>query len=429
MFGSLSLFHVRVTKSALKGIEDRFPFSVRKTNESFFGFWPLSRTKDRKVIKNYHKVVCSAAKIQALIRSYREKETLQHARENRAKQQVAIYLGALFRGRKARMEFGKLKLNRKERHLSSLKIQCAFRSFLAKKRVIRFREKRLAIITPIASTIIQSQWRVTLSKRKIANFRAQRMRENQQRLEACLLIQTWYRMLLAKRRRLDLLHALKLMKIMKFKSAIIIQCVWRRYLGSKTLLSLRIASNEMRRVQVLAASRIVTSCKTLLLRREISRRIEKTRIRLKATLVIQNWYRTEKERRWRTTLLNKQQILRNFLSAKLIQRNIRMRLAYNQLSNLRKERDILARRRQEAALVLCRFGRLLIARYLMQRRRDEFDEEIKRAMMLRIWAATVIAAYWRGKLGRDKARDLKILRAQRWKALWSVEEQRAFYYK
>ena len=48
--------------------------------------------------------------------------------------------------------------------------------------------------------------------------------------------------------------------------------------------------------------------------------------------------------------------------------------------------------------------------------------------MLKIWASTRIAAGWRGKLGRDKANACKVIRAHRWKALYSESDQREFYY-
>jgi hypothetical protein len=84
--------------------------------------------------------------------------------------------------------------------------------------------------------------------------------------------------------------------------------------------------------------------------------------------------------------------------------------------------------REDSATTLCRFGRLCVAKIRMQRRWEEFDEEIRRSFLLKIWASTKIAAGWRGKLGRVRAKDARVIRAQRWKAMFSTAEQKKFYY-
>ena len=84
--------------------------------------------------------------------------------------------------------------------------------------------------------------------------------------------------------------------------------------------------------------------------------------------------------------------------------------------------------REENATILCHFGRLCIAKNRMQKRREEFDTEVKRVYLLNRWAATVISSAWRGKVGRDTAKATRAIRAQRWKALWSEDDKMTFYY-
>ncbi len=78
---------------------------------------------------------------------------------------------------------------------------------------------------------------------------------------------------------------------------------------------------------------------------------------------------------------------------------------------------------EDSATTLCRFGRLCVAKIRMQRRWEEFDEEIRRSFLLKIRASTKIAAGWRGKLGRVRAKDARVIRAQRCKAMFSPAEQ------
>ena len=97
---TLSLKGTKVSPTAVKGMRDRFPYSLLKSNASFLGFWPLARTNDCKVITHYHKRACSAAVIQARAHAKREKDTLKQAREENTKKRVTIIIGALYQGRK-----------------------------------------------------------------------------------------------------------------------------------------------------------------------------------------------------------------------------------------------------------------------------------------------------------------------------------------
>ena len=94
----------------------------------------------------------------------------------------------------------------------------------------------------------------------------------------------------------------------------------------------------------------------------------------------------------------------------------------------KRARDEMLALRDGKAHILCHFGRLCIAKNRMQKAREEFEEEVKRVYLLSIWASTKISAAWRGKVGRDMAEAARIVRAQRWKTMWSEEDQMAFYY-
>ena len=149
---TLSLKGTKVTPTAVKGIRDRFPYSLLKSNASFLGFWPLARTNDRRVVNHYHKRACSSR----LVSVQGGKDTLKRAREEYAKRRVAILIGALYRGRKARMHYRELKRAKKRRMASALRLQCAFRCRLSRKKKLRLRERRWLTIAPFASCIIQN---------------------------------------------------------------------------------------------------------------------------------------------------------------------------------------------------------------------------------------------------------------------------------
>jgi hypothetical protein len=124
---TLSLKGTRVTPAAVKGIRDRFQYSLPRSNASFHGFWPLSRTNDRKEINIYHNRARSAATIQARVRSRRERDTLMSVKREFYKRRVAVLVGALIRGGKARLRYKELKLAKKLLVVSSHRRQCALR--------------------------------------------------------------------------------------------------------------------------------------------------------------------------------------------------------------------------------------------------------------------------------------------------------------
>ncbi|KAL7538021.1 hypothetical protein ACHAXR_008227 [Thalassiosira sp. AJA248-18] len=425
---TLSLKGTKVTPATVKGIRDRFPYSLLRSNTSFHGFWPLSRTNDRKEINHYHKRASAAAIIQARVRSRRERDTLIRAKQAYCKKRVAILIGALYRGRKARRYFRDLKRAKKELLMNSLRLQCAFRCRIARKRLNRQREKRWLTVAPLASKTIQKQWRGVLGRRKADKMKEEKRQHHRRQVEASIRIQSWGRMLRAKHLKLVLLCHWFTHQLNRFRMAIRVQCAWRMHRGVKALKVLKADFLEEKAMQRASALRIETQFRVALFRKAMQLRVAQTRKRLESTLVIQHWYRDEQARILRN-FISAQKVAEHRLEASLgIQRKVRQRLAYLQLLALRQKRVEMVALREGNANVLIRWGRVCVAKIRVQRRREEFDEEIKRSIQLTMWASTKIAAGWRGKLGRDKAKGCRIIRAQRWKALWSDSEQRSFYY-
>jgi hypothetical protein len=418
---TLSLKDTKVTPTAVKGIRDRFPYSLLKSNSSFLGFWPLARTDDRKVINHYHKRACSAAIIQAHVRARREKDTLKRAREEYAKKRVAILIGALYRGQKTRRHYRELKRAKKKYMASVVRLQCAFRCHLSWK-------KRLRLRAPLATCIIQKYWRGVLGRRRAERKREEKRQQYQRQVEAATRIQAWCRMLQAKRIKLLLLCRWLTGELSRHRAAIQVQCAWRMAQGVKALQRLREEFSKQQELVRSSASRIAGAYRTILFGKAVKRRVEWTRKRLECALIIQRWYGDQKERISRNFLAAQQVAALRRKASEVLQRSVRRRQAFMHLLVLRQKRDDMITLREDSATTLCRFGRLCVAKIRMQRRRKQFDEEIRRSFLLKIWASTKIAGGWRGKLGRDRAKEARVVRARRWKAMFSAAEQKRFYY-
>jgi len=425
---TLSLKGTRVTLSAVKGIQDAFPYSSLRSNDSYLGAWPQSRVDDRKMIKHYHKRACAAAKIQALVRSRQEKDTLQRAREEYAKKRVAVRIGALHRGRKARELFKKLKLARKQQQVSCRKLQCAFRCHSSKKVIARLRKQKYDRLRPQACKVIQRHYRGVLGRRKAARARHEAMLEAERRLRATVQLQAWARMLIARRLKAALKAQFLRREAERLRSAISIQCIWRQFAAKRRLAELKVAFMEQQQRELAAASRMYVILRHFGFRKAIKVRIAKTKERQRCALSIQLWYRQVKEDIRRRIIAEREELALRIQAVVIIQRNVRKRAAYLLLLAAKRTRHEMLARRDEKAHILCHFGRLCIAKNRMQTAREEFEEEVKRVYLLSMWASTKISAAWRGKLGRDMAKLARIIRAQRWKALWSEKDQMAFYY-
>ena len=341
---------------------------------------------------------------------------------------VAIWLSARYRAGKARCRFRDMKSQRRLMLKNTLLIQCAFRIKISKKKARRVREKRWAVVTPYASTIIQRHWRGVLGRKQSSQLRAKMLEHLQDCLQATIRIQSWFRIVLAKRLRLLLQHGRATLELTKLRSCIQIQCIWRTIRAKNLSNRLKREFEEQEKLRIASLSRISALVRCRLFRKAIERKVLVTETRLKASLLIQTWYRNETERVRQRILAEKELAELRLLSANLIQKTIRKKLAHLILLKLRAERAELLQLKESKATVLCRWMRICIAKMRVQQRRAEYQKELTKALVIKIWAATIIASAWRGKLGRDLARTLKMKTLTRWKALFDQREQRAFYY-
>ena len=274
---TLALKGTGVTAAALKGIRDRFRYSQLKNNAGFHGFWPLSRTDDRKVMNIYHERARSAAIIQARVRARRERDTLLLAKRDFYKKRAAVLVGARLRGGRARRRYRREQRARKRRVASSLRLQCALRCRLARKRARRQREKRWLAVAPRAATTVQKHWRGVRGRRKAHNEREKKIAWQKLETVASIQLQSWWRMLRAKRVLMALDQKLQEMLKLRCRAAIVIQCAWRSHKGVDALQVLKEEFLKFQELQRLSALRIKGTFKTIMFRKVIRIRIEQTR--------------------------------------------------------------------------------------------------------------------------------------------------------
>lgn len=299
---------------------------------------------------------------------------------------------------------------------------------MSKKIAQRMRDQRWRVVAPYASTMIQRRWRGILGRR-----RADQTRDNVlQNLELCLQstirIQAFTRMVLAKRKRVLLQCKHFTHELTRFRSSIKIQSCYRRYLAKAILANLKAEFAEQEKLRIASLSCISAMVRCRLFRRTIQMRIDRTKKRLKSTMLIQSWYRSETER-WRKRILAEERHKELMIvSALLLQSNVRRRLAYLKLRHLKAQQAEFETLCESKATIVGRWARVCAARIRVQRRRVEHAEEARRSLIIKVWASTIIAAAWRGKVGRDLAKNALASKRHRWKALFDETHQLPFYY-
>ena len=220
---TLSVKHTKVSLAGLKGLQDRFEYSSLRHNESFLGFWCLSRLDDRRAINLFRKREVSATAIQARVRTGLERDTLRRAREAQCRRKVAVLLGAQYRGGRARATFRKLKSERRRKLLNALRLQCAFRCRIARKRRNRQRERRWLSVAPKASTSIQRIWRGVLGRRLANQAKTRARQDRDRRVHASVCVQCWHRVNRAKQSRTRLLCLRLTRELGRLRAAVLVR--------------------------------------------------------------------------------------------------------------------------------------------------------------------------------------------------------------
>ena len=115
-------------------------------------------------------------------------------------------------------------------------------------------------------------------------------------------------------------------------------------------------------------------------------------------------------------------------AALIMQRAWRRKAAQKLIEAMKAEKKRMERLRESMASLIERWWRGVIARREAAELKKQYLAQLRRMADLENWGATMIAACWRGKGGRDLWRERVWQKKARWKEMWSEEEARKFYY-
>ena len=431
-------FEVTLTKLALKGtavepttlkaIRDQFRYSTMRKNYAYVGFWPTSRPHDRKNINEYGLRSKQATTIQAKFRAYKDAQIVQKAREEYCRKKVATLLAALWRGRQARRL---AKILRREvwiKNKMAVRLQCCARIAFARKAYQAAHHRRWLSVAPFAAITAQRTFRGWLGRRKATMVKIELLRRLERMEAASLVLQAFGRVLVAKQKLHKLIAEKKEMERKHIFSSIVLQCSWRQLVAQRILYFRRTARHALAMRREWAARTIQVCYWACRLRSVIDERVNITRTRLAGATCIQQWIR---ERNAYVAEKARQAALYQALrerSSVVIQCHARKYMSCALVEQKRQFQRIKLLQREEKALLLTSWWRGCLAQRRLWELKRLQQEKIRREIKVHHWAATIIASGWRGKLGRKKVSGARVAKMERWKELWSKEEDRPFYY-
>ena len=425
---TLSLKGTRVTSSTMKSVLDEFKFSEYRRNGAFFGMWPQPRWKDRMIITEYGQLYRAATRLQATWRAKAGREEALEVKREFYKNWVARKMQAVYRGKLARREAARRAAERARRRGAATTIASFGRLIIARNELQLLRHEAYMRRLDAAALRVQCLWRALVARR-----------------EAAL-------------RRIKRDELLRLQQI----QAVMLQKSWRGFLSRRVAKKARVARDELLKKQQGAAIKM----QQLIRGRRARKRVERERARraaedaaeLKAALMCQRHFRMHRckdivrearDRRaameaaairvqaaWRARDARLETAVKASLAAAQAEEDAAVKIQ-NMVRGAKARAEVKAlqaaeaeQRRLEiaAAAVLQRVFRGHKARGRIRRLKEQRSELLVRMAGLETWAATHIAAAWRGKVDRDLARDRRVANKARWKEMFDEASQRPFYY-
>ena len=425
---TLSLKGTKCSFAALKAVRDRFKYSDLRRNDSYFGLWPHSRASDRMVINDYGLLFRSATKIQSVYRAKKDRKRTFVKMEQHCKVKAAKMLQARWRGRKDREKAEWMRGVRDKKSNAATRIQNMYKAWKGRHWLRERRHAKWLEGANVAARLVQQRFRGMLGRKFFEVTKKQRLYILELQSKASVEIQKICRYHLAKlecRRRRE---AKILNDRLRWTKAWVIECAWRQFVARKDVERQRLANSDLYDLRMKSATGIQVRyrsyrCRTILK----SKALERKSMIVAATYVQSCW---RARLAWLETETKRQIWLaeQEGKAALILQRAWRRKAAQKLIEMMKEEKKRMQREREEMAGVIERWWRGVLARRQAAELKKQYLAQLRRMADLENWGSTIIAATWRGKVGRDLAKDRRWQRKARWKEMWSDEEQRKFYY-
>lgn len=425
---TLALFKTCCTMTGLKSTRDCFPLSELRRDANFFGFSPKPRWEHRVVIHHHGRRRKAAVKFQASFRAHRARCHAKEVDRRLRCRLAAVRVQSRFRIVATRKIVKQLRIDLARHIAAALVIECVARSAFARRAATRLRRDAARRRAKENANRIQAWWRGVVGRRCVRRLRNRLRARARARTRAAITLQRCIRGALARR---AVLRRIQQRVEWRAKQAIAAETVQRlvrvvaaRYLAA----SARKARDVRFELKTLAAARLQRFARRNATNARIAQRRRRREAKHAAATTLQARWRSRRDHLIFYVAAADRRRIRERDAAECIQRARRVCAAYEELRMRRNAACTLYKHNGRAAVVIQTAARGRRARdETKQRKRDAEDLE-RRIEELRAWAATTIAAEWRGVLGRSKAVAARDAQRARWKEMFDDDSKRVFFY-
>ena len=424
----LSMFGTKVTRHAVQAVRDRFPFTDMVQTEDFLGFVPVFRVDDKKLLINYDTLRTGIIKLQARQRSFMARLRVAAIIRQRIfdKAVLRLHQMALLFLAKNRMFYRRQQHNHINR--AAVIVTSIVWMGIAHNKVTRRKAELHSEHIRRLITLIQVRWRIYLAKCLRLKLYDEYVAHTELRRKSAFKIQGMARTYFAKLRILQIKKMRKAREGIEERKALVIERLYRGMRGRKYAKKVKVEKERMK-ILVLSSTQVIQRAfRRFRTRKIVAYKIAIKNHRLKCCIMIQALMRGALARLLTAEILLELKEIRLNTAALHIQNRWRVKQAQLELKRLRDEKINIIVKQGNAAIVMQKYARCRLARKVLMRLKEEWQDSLRLEVELQFWAVTKIQAAWRGMKGRLHFDEELKLKKGKWKELFDEQRQRRFFY-
>lgn len=425
---TLSLLKTCCTTSALKSYRDRFVHSEFCRDAEFFGFKPKPRWEHRICIHFFGKKRDAVIKLQSSYRALCDRRRARKKQEQLALNAAATQVQKMWRRELARARVAGIRARLHLERISATAIQAGARVSFAMRVKATLEAEAFLRLSNDAARKIETAWRGLVDRRFARRLRKELADRARQRERAAIFIQRIYRGFLGRIASAARWKEVLDERIRRNDAASNIQRRARALLAQLLVQAVREANAKYRDRAQRAAVLIQSRVRRNRMRNVISIRRALFDAKVKTAILIQSIWRARRDRLVVYIAAADRRRKQERIAAETLQRAERVRFSRRYVAQRRSDlREELRRKTSAAIVIQCAVRLVQALRHFALIKQERVDTQRKLAN-IKVWAATTVAAGWRGYQGRQRAlRALEEKRA-RWKEMFDEDSRRPFYY-
>ena len=353
----LSIKGTRIDSHSARAVRESFPYSTLVKNTDNFGYYPISRWEERRLINSYSRTVSGIVKFQALCRGFLGRRKSDYIRKDKKRDASVLTLQCLLRIARAKKELKRRQIVVKRIDFAAVRVVSLFRMAIGKRRASLMRCERELVHLHKRATQLQVRWLILCARRRLRSMRLQAQLEADFRVLMAVVIQSAFRRKFARNYVIKVKYAAKARQELRVRKATIIARIFRGYRTRIRLLKNQRATAERETILKSAARKIQVNVRSRRLRGILEARGIARKTKILAVIRIQAVIRRCIAKILVTELRDDFRLRRQQLGACRIQSAWKIKRAYNELQRKRRVQDEYDRRRHWAATQFTKYIR------------------------------------------------------------------------